>query len=505
MIQARAVTPLDPSGTYTFMGFADVYTGQVYTLGVLFSIRPDKIVVDDLSVAYVYMIKALLTAGYECVTDMELRPHTFTVSDSSGKCSYLAFNAGRGMTQLYHFKSKYGIDFSDNPDENTEVMIYAEKAGRISRGIGADAYREFLHTVYKKKDRDDADYKLIREIMPELGASFSSSKRNVAGYQIAVAGRYSNVYSYDIRASYPASALNAVPYGMPKTYDHYVPIDGSHWAVYSFIYYGRRLRPGYVDFLASHPQRGIEHLPAYLYRLALDTYDFEGLHVGRSVVFKTRKSVFGRFIEKNVFRGRLAEISPRIAKYNKIFANSLIGYLGRNTTRKANIYTLNDGMIERKRVKVDQAEIYTPMYIEILDHAKTKFIRAINAADAPVIYANTDGFMTTAPINLKRVNACAHMSIGGLSLRRVYDDLAIQSINGYVGTYTDDSGQQHTDITVSGLRILSELDPERYGSHEFDYYVNLPQPDGTVCRTVLPAVCPGDHGGDHPAARNGAK
>lgn len=448
--------------------------GNSLFLHQLFCVQEDTTYyVDNLNLLYIYAIKFLKDNDIE-----------FEFSYKNGKCSNIKVTNKNKQIFLVNFQSKFGIEFDENNHPNNQKLVdYAIKHGRTRLSLGADAYNEFLHTIFKEKPEENANHKLIRENFPvfEYDEMMLDAKKNVYGYQFARSGRYTNVFDYDISGSYPASAFCDTPEGLPLEYENIEDVPKSYFKIIKFTYYDCSLKNNGIDFVKTK-KMGQMVLTQRLFEEFLSNYDVK-VKIKKIKAFKTRKSMFAKFINQTVIQGKTLEKDPQIAKYNKYIGNAIIGYMGRNTTTERHTMQWNkkDGyFIDTKEEQIEP--IYLPAYLSILDTAKSKFIRSIRPFYKHIIYCNTDGFLSTQEIDLSLLNLRnTNHIVGNFRLCHKYIDLYLECLNGYAGI--TDNGQLIN--TISGMKFERVLTPDQYQRKDFVYYVNEPTASGTIRHRVI--------------------
>lgn len=427
--------------------------------------------IDELNILYAYIIKFL------CDNDIE-----FDYAYKNGKCSNIKAKIQGKEVYYVNFRSKFGVDFQDNYYDNLRLVEYAIAHKRVKLSIGADAYAEFLGTIFKEKAEENANYKLIREDFPvfEYDAILEEAKKNVYGFQYAVPGHYARTFDYDISGSYPANALNDTPTGLPHYYTTLEEVPKSYFKIIRFSYYDCNLKPGGIHFVKVG-RVGVCCLTEALFEEFKRNYDAH-IKIKQIVAFKTRKSMFTKLINQTVIAGKTLEKDALIAKYNKAVGNAIIGYLGRNTKTCRNVAKLTAQGIIYEKIEQDIEPIYLPAYLSILDKAKAKFLRTIKPYWQHIIYCNTDGFLSTVPIDLDLLNfRNANKVLGNFRQCHEFKDLFVECINGYAGITADGECIN----TISGMTFDKILTPDEYAAKHFVYYVNEPTAKGTIKRTAV--------------------
>lgn len=443
----------------------------------LFFLKENKTyVVDKLDILYIYILKFL--------ADNEIKPNIVL---KNGNCANLTAKIGDFELVFINWRNKFGFDFLPDFDRNLKVVQYAEQHHHDRKSIGADAYNAFLHSFFGK-NRDDAElYNVIKseKFHPifEYDDMLLECKRNVQGVQFCRPGRYSNLIEYDISGSYPASALNDLPEGKPYYFDSIDKVPKSYFKIIQFTYYDAKLKPNGIDFIGVGTI-GRLTLSERLFGEFCRNYDAK-IKIKRIEAFKTHKSMLKSFINETVVRGKQLEADEDIAKYNKTLGNAIIGYFGRNTTT-----TTCDVKIEPTGLEIESHEqtiepVYLPAYLAILDTSKAKFLRAIKPYYNKIVYANTDGFLTSEHIDLAQLNMHnSNAVLGNFKVKHTFKDIYIHCLNGYAGVTTDGEVVN----TISGMTLTDAVTPDAYEQQSFSYTVNLPTADGRMRQQVVDHV-----------------
>lgn len=433
--------------------------------------------VNNLNIFYIYLIKYLLNWQYKCQDKLANR--TFSYVYKGGKCSNVKVKNEHGTNIIFvNFKSKFGVDFGTEK-ENQELIKYAIKKGRTGCSLGGDAFREFVKTQFNpKRYLEFVAHKLIREDSNypifEYSSALLEAKENVSGYQMSIAGTYQNIYDYDLESSYPAQLLCDMPKGLPKIYTNIEDVPSTYFKIITFVYYNCEPIPNKIQFV-NVGVIGQISLTERMFELFKENYKAD-IKITQITAFKTQKSPFVQFIYENIIEGKKNEPRKHIAKYNKYIGNSIIGYFGRNTQTSENGAQLNAGHIETSVIDKNIDPVYLPVYLSVLDRAKSQFIRTVQRHQDCIIYANTDGFLTTKPLDTKELNFENCLPIGNYREKNKYVQIYIECINGYAGI--KDTGE--IDNTISGMTLESVIDPEQYRNRQFDYYIHITTPHGTI-------------------------
>lgn len=469
---------LNTNNDFELINIVNQANNAVFTMTDLL-IADNVYYVDNLARFGVYFMQFLLKNGYKSVTKLEeLTTNTFFTTMHHGECNgfYVKTN---DLIRFINFDKKFGVEFADY-DQNKMLVDYAEETHRTGNSLGADAYNEFAITIWGVKKDNVINRQLMRRDYPIINNdTLNLAKRYTSGLQLFCKGKYTNVYHYDQQSAYPAQLLNNTPIGAPiKSYKNIENIPKLYWYVVKFAFFNLKLKHG-IEWLGLNKTFGFLSLTKELYELFLSTYSAD-IVIKDIVVFKTRKDHFKRFITKNIIDGKIYAKNRIIAKYNKYIANSLIGYFGRNIVTNTNKFTWNKGKCSVKTIKSKIDPIYLPVYLYVQGKQKAEFIKTLNRIDG-VIYANTDGFFTTKPLNIDLLNSRFTTDLGAYKHKCTYAELYINSINGYAGITTDGE----VDNCLAGMSMAMLIDPTQYEQQQFTYHTDITTEHLTIHRVYV--------------------
>ena len=428
-------------------------TGESLNLTDILNVEENQThYVKEMLPVFLNLLKFCYANNYKQKLDMKklCKNSYFASARTPIDCVMFALKNKHGaIVKFINFASKFGVDYSDYAT-NLKLLNYAKDNGRNCSSLGADAFNEFVRTKFFnllagiKILREDENFPMIEyDILNEC-------KKNVAGYQYCKKGRYNNVFSYDITSSYPANMYSDMPTGKGRYFDNIEDVPSSYFYVVKFCYLTAKLNENYIDFLdIENKQDGVICLPKNLFKLFLKTYTCETINVLQILAFKTKKNIFKKFIDKNILRGKELEKDKAIKKYNKLIANSLTGYFGKNTIRETAVFKHDNNTTSVELIEQKRDPIYLPVYIAILDSAKAKFITTLNAHKDVIIYANTDGFISLQAIDTNALNNGVSDGVGAYKFKGCYKDIYIRAINSYCGLF--DNGE--FDVCMSGVPL----------------------------------------------------
>lgn len=454
-------------------------TGEVITINELLA-NTGIIYVSNLSRSFFELIMMLKKLKYRNVYSIT-KKNQFSFFYKNGECYSIRINTNGKYLTIANFTKKFMQDFGDF-ETNKKLIDYAMQEERTASSLGRDGFNEWLKSIFKVQGRTlnvNACYTIFRRDYPVIKDSIlDTAKEFVTGYQYAKRGYYYNINNYDICSSYPAQLLNDTPKGKPIEYKTIEEIPPTYFYVVKFTAIDIKLKPNKIDFLETNNKNIATFvLTKQLFELFKNNYTYNMLKIKQIKGFKTRKNVFASFIEKNVLRGKELEIDPYIKKYNKAIANSVVGYFGKNPIRVETKFK-NGRIIERV---VESEAIYLPIYLYVLGKAKAEFIQVLQRCSKyNIIYANTDGFLTEKPVDMKMLNFGRGSQIGYFKNKIGFSEIYIDCINGYSAVTT--AGE--IDNTISGIRTLSPVSVEEYKNKTFKYIVQEVTPQGLAEKII---------------------
>lgn len=463
---------------YIFKGAIDQQTGEILQFEHL--VWPDENALyycDDLSIFYIYLIKYLTDNGFSSSKDVKCEEKgIFNFNAKSGKCSSFTIYA-KNKIEFIDFKAKFGVNFGSSA-ENEDLINQSIKKARSGKTLGHDAFYEFIRTVYKIPDDVLISAKTIRKYYPliETTQEMLEAKYNCSGYQFFKRGYYENVYEYDQESAYPAQLLCDAPQGKPKIFERLEDVPPNYFKVITFTAMDVKLKNSRkIDFVDIYAPIQTITLTDKLFDLFIENY--EGIFkIKQILAFKTHKKTFNKFINENILKGKIGEKRPHIAKYNKYIANALTGYFGRNEESLISYCEVKNGKISLKKEEKKIEPVYLPVYLFALDKSKAEFIRTLQKHLPNIIYANTDGFLTTQPISLDELNFQNSCGVGMFKQKKKYASLFIECINGYAGI--TEAGE--ISNTIAGLNLARKVTPEEYEHKNLIYTIKQPTATGKV-------------------------
>lgn len=457
---------LNSENYFELVELCDQQTGELFKLEEFTQLGNSLFYVDNLNFLYIYVVSELIKQGFKCTTEKTPKRQQFTLAYNAGNCSNLTFNSNNGVVTLINFKNKFGVEFG-TLEQNEKLLQYAHERGRNKNSLGADAYAEFLLTIFRPKADPNANAKLMRDDFVELPfiPEFEEAKRNCAGFQFCKTGEFYNLYNYDIISSYPAQLTCDTPTGAPKLFEKLEDVPKGYFKIIKFMFADKELNERKFDFVAAG-KFGTITLTEHLFKLFKTTYKCSNIKILKIWAFKTKKGRFDKFITRNIINGKISENDRQIAKYNKFIANSLTGYFGRNTI----IYkTKINKQLVMEQVEHKIPPVYLPIYLYVTGKAKAEFLNTLNNNYAHVVYANTDGFFTDTELNLAALNWDKFQQLGSYKLDEVYEHIYIEGVNAYSAL----TAQGAIENCISGMTVNDINNIEQFKNKQFSYTINL--------------------------------
>lgn len=455
-------------------------TGEVLTMNDLLTSEEREIYVDKLDIFSFYFLHFLFDHKFKSVAEMnQIKEKSVYASINSGNCNSMIFKYQNTKKTLYNFEKKFGVEFGEF-EENQKLIDYAHEHNRNATSIGADAYNEFIHTIFRPKKNPNANKKLMRVDFPILNNKLlEKAKKYVCGFQFYTKGNFENVIDYDQSSAYPSQLLCSTPTGAPVSdIKDFNKIPRNYWFVAKVFYMNIELKTGFdwLD-LKKCKNSGYLYLTKELYELFLTCYECLS-KVVEFVAFKTICHRFDKFIDQTIIKGKINKSDKAISKYNKNVGNALIGYLGRNTAVESISFS-KDGenwLYKRKELKRDP--LYLPVYLFAIGKQKSEFIKTINQFKDSIIYANTDGFISTKRLNIDFMNYRFSSELGKFREKHQYQKLYIKTINGYAGL----TSAGELDNTIAGMTLERLITPQEYESGEYSSVIQSVTKNLTIKR-----------------------
>lgn len=447
-------------------------TGEIISL-LDFLMQTGNVYVNNLNFAFMEIIKELLKLKYRNVFDAK-KPGQFSFAYKGGECLQIKVVKDAVKTlRLINFEKKFLQEHQDT-ETSLKLIKYARENERFSASLGNDAFNEFLSLTFRRKNQRininacrelfRQDYPIIKEPMLETAKAMTS------GYQLAKPGLYENIYNYDIVSSYPAQLVNDTPIGAPKEYKSFDEMPKSYFYVVRATFLHVELKDGCIDFANANKRNAITLiLTEHLYKLFLHNYTFAKVKIKRIIGFKTIKNRFDAFLYKNIYQGKINGNFKPIIKYNKAIANSVVGYFGKNQVIEQTKLLRKDGKIAIITGETIKEPVYLPLYLYVTGKAKSEFIMTLQRVGLDkVVYANTDGFLASAPVNVDRLNIGRNDELGTYKQKQLFTSIYIECVNGYCALASDGT----LDNTLSGMRTPNKITVEQYRNKHFTYLVN---------------------------------
>lgn len=463
---------------YHLQAIIEQETGEVISLEDFINLK-GNIFVSNLNVAFFDIIQFLKSKKYRNVFKVH-KNGQYSFAYKNGECLNIKIRHEKSQLTITNFTKKFLRDFSDY-ETNKKLLDYSYANNRLASSLGVDAFNEWLQSTFKCKKQIiniNACRELFRQDYPIIKDDIlERAKESTSGYQFAKQGYYNNIYHYDIKSSFPAQYINDTPTGKPREFNSFDEMPPSYFYIVKFTAIDIKLNPNKIDFLNINNKNVLTFvLTKHLFELFKINYSYYQLKIKRITAFKTRQGRFSSFLQKTVLDGKLNEFDKVIAKYNKGIANSLNGYFGKNTISIRTKFS-NGKLIEKRE---ETPPIYLPIYLFVTGKAKAEFIKTLQRIGLKnIIYANTDGFLSSEPIDIDWLNF-GRSGLGAFSEKPKFKEIFIECVNGYAGIYEDGT----IDNTISGMKTLSKLSVDEYMSKSYDYVVHEITSDG-ICERVV--------------------
>lgn len=472
------------NGVFNDITIINQETGEIVDLAHFLSLS-GHVYVNNLNFAFMVIVKMCIKCGLKNTLNAKFK-NEFSFIYKNGECYNIKINNGN-ILYIINFEKKFLYPFTDYTT-NKMLVDYASFKNRKSLAVGVDAFNEFIQGIYTTKKQQISlmacktifrrDYPIIEDSMLERAKEF------VSGYQYAKQGHFYNCFNYDIASSFPSQLLNDTPIGELKEYPTIENVPTSYFYIVKLSIFDAKIKPNKIDFLdISGKNYCIVVLTKHLYNLFLKNYEYSKIIIKRVIAFKTIRNRFSKFVTENAIQGKEQETNIALKKYNKAVANSIVGYFGKKILKETttiNIDARGHYNIETNVEKTDP--VYLPLYLFVNGKAKAEFIDTLQKIGThSVIYANTDGFITTQQMSANRLNFGRISSIGYYKEKTPIKEIYIETINGYTSIDTDGV----IDNTLSGMTITDAITIEQHQTHNFKYIVHEINQNGDICEKYI--------------------
>lgn len=478
------VTHQNKNGVFDNITIINQETGEVVDLAYFLSLN-GQVFVNNLNYAFMLIVKMCIKCGFKNTLDAKLK-NEFSFIYRNGECYNIKINNGK-ILYIINFEKKFLQPFSDF-ETNKTLVDYSISKHRQSLSVGVDAFNEFIQGTYTTKKQQISlmacktifrrDYPIIEDSMLER------AKEYVSGYQYAKQGHFHNCYNYDIASSFPSQLLNDTPIGELKEYTTLEDVPTSYFYIVKISAFDVKIKPNKIDFLDIDGKNyTIIVLTKHLYNLFLKNYDYSKIIFKRVIAFKTIRNRFDNFVTQNAILGKEQETNKAIKKYNKAIANAIVGYFGKKVMKETTTINIDARGHYNIETNVEKSDpVYLPLYLFVNGKAKAEFIDTLQKIGTQsVIYANTDGFITTQQMSANRLNFGRISSIGYYKEKTPLKEIYIETINGY--TSIDADGV--IDNTLSGMTITDTITIEQHQTHNYKYIVHEMNQHGDICEKYI--------------------
>lgn len=418
--------------------------------------------VDSLTKLGLYLIKKLINLKFKISENsFNMENNSFFYSLSHSTLHFLIIKTNSEYYYFYDFKTKFGVDMPEDINSIYKIINFSNSNHLDSYSLASDSFNLFLNTILFPK-KSGANRKIYRKFYPIIeNSTLLRTKNYTSGFQFFQEGEYNNVYNYDQSSAYPAELLNNTPIGEPLKLKKFEDIKINDWFCVRIYLKNVKLKYGF-DWLKLIPNQKYIYLTKELYKLFQETYTGD-YKISDFVAFKTTQHQFDKFIKKTIIDAKIVTRDVYIKKYTKLLANSLIGYFGRNIDSES--YTINyiNNKYEIEHLKKHRDPIYLPIYLCIQGRQKAKFLYLLNKYKNDIVYANTDGFISTKKLNIDNLNINFSSNIGKYRLDKEFKNIYIKNLNCYSAiTIKNDIENILSGIPATKLIKPSELKNVKY-------------------------------------------
>ena len=358
------------------------------------------------------------------------------------------------------YANKFLQDFTNW--ETAESLEKSDKSHAASCAL--DAKKEFLAAICRSKNIY-VQQNIFEQIFPQPQSlkewiMWEDAKDCVAAFLYArEPGEFCNIWSYDIKRSFPARIYRGEhPTGTGEYYLGDLQHRAKRW-------YIKRVVIAYVkkkcafDFLNLEKKYNENGRKPYEYVLTEDIFDALALmydiqYIGvDGFYYRLQNSIFDKFFDDNFKQTN----SKALATYSKAKNNLLIGTFGAKDFYEVQTFSKVGKALKSDVVTVEKPrKAYYPIYLFANGAAKVALLKLIAPIWERVIYANTDGFFVTTRQDYSTYNAIKINKIGSVEERGRYEKIAIKEVSNYCGILDTETGRK-LDMRLSGRRFNEKL------------------------------------------------
>ena len=368
----------------------------------------------------------------------------------------LHYHPGNTLT-VTAFEVKYKQDFEDW--QQASDLEAADRWKRATCSLDAKAQWWETFNSNAAHGRNITRINFPEATLKELRL-LNAAKMTTKQYMYFAPGEYKNIWSYDIKQSYPARLYRKycpVGHGIYFTCAEQIP--DRYWYV-ARIYISALEARSRFDFLNLMDKKP----PFYTVLTEQSITILNTFYAGKwrmidGYAYKLRRGQFDKMFEENF--NDPGNSKPHIRRYNKFRNNLLLGTFGA-TDNPTIIYKMQKGKIITK-VKSESDKTtykYLPVYLYVVGAARLALARIIYENRDAIIYANTDGVFATCELFL--IQPAPPGQPGSIELRAMYTRLAIKEMSDYCGEYVDEDGVVRITEKLSGRRLISEASYAEY-------------------------------------------
>lgn len=425
-------------------------SGKIFTIDEILKIENDFIIVVEFSIVKFSIIEKIINSKkYHLMQSVKDKKMSYDI-----KTNYIKlYNTDKKVLILCSYENKFMQEFENFSISNALELMDIEKQTTCTK----DAKKQFLSTITRQKNYF-AQSKIFDKIFPQFERKEffynNSCKKSVAALFYNEIGEFDNVYSYDIKSSFPSRVYgDFFPTGLGTFFDDIKKVPKNKWYICKLHIYSFKVKLfDFLDFNLIADECG-----ELIYYTTKDMLEFIDLcyeceyDIIDGYYYKLQKTIFDKFLEQNFFNP--LNKNKSFKKYNKAKNNLLFGNFGRNTKINNIIFSVDgDKLIQ----KVEQVEVadkgYYPLFLYVNGKSKLEILKIIYNNFKNIIYVNTDGFFSKVKMGFSFYNIDKINKIGSVECRSFYNKICIKDISNYFAYYIDNDGVIVNDFRLSGRK-----------------------------------------------------
>ncbi len=424
--------------------------GKIFSLGELIEIKNDFIIVVDFSIVKFSIIEHIIKCGkYHLKESKNDKSMSYDI-----KSNYIKiYNTDKKVLILCSYENKFMQDFENFEIANALELMDIEKQTTCTK----DAKKQFMATITRQKNYF-AQTRIFDKIFPQFDDKEffynNACKKSVCALFYCNVGEFENIYSYDIKSSFPSRVYgDFFPNGEGRYFDDIKKVPYNKWYVCKIKIYSFSVKLfDFLDFCSMADEYG--EITYYTTKEMLEfieiCYDCD-YDIIDGYFYTLQRSIFDKFLNSN-FLNELNK-NKNFRKYNKAKNNLLFGNFGRNTKINNVVFGVDEDKLTQKieKVEIDDKGYY-PLYLYVNGKSKLEILKIVKDNFENILYINTDGFFSKNKMSFMFYNLGKENNIGTVEFRDYYKKICIKDISNYFAFSIDCDGVICNDFRLSGRK-----------------------------------------------------